>query len=30
MIVLQMEEHMNNWVIKDNKDNNSNYYKVYF
>ena len=30
MIVLQMEEHMNNWVIKDNQDNNSNYYKVYF
>ena len=27
--VLQMVEHINNWVFKDNQDNKTNYYEVY-
>ena len=27
--VLQVVEHINNWVFKDNQDNKTNYYEVY-
>ena len=29
VIVLQMVEHINNWVFKDNQDNKTNYYEVF-